>query len=304
MHLGDILQSIGREAHARAPEGSITASIPELQRVDPSKFGMHLTDLSGGEFGYGDSEERFSIQSISKVLTLAHAFLFLGERVWERVGVEPSGNAFNSLVQLEYENGRPRNPFINAGALVVADMLITHLRDPEQEFLAFVRHLAGDASIAYDPAVAASERAFGARNAALAHFLRSFGNIRNDVDAVLDLYFHQCAIAMNCRQLAHAFLVFANGGRPFGGGDAVLDGSSIKRLNALMQTCGFYDESGEFTYKVGLPGKSGVGGGIVAVMPGDFCVATWSPRLNAKGNSVLGMFALEELTTRTGRSIF
>ncbi|HEY0979156.1 MAG TPA: glutaminase, partial [Flavobacteriales bacterium] len=192
----------------------------------------------------------------------------------------------------------------NAGALVVADMLITHLHDPKQELLSFVQHLAGDSTIGYDTSVAASELAYGARNAALAHFLRSFGNIHNDVDAVLDLYFHQCAIAMSCRQLAHAFLCFANGGAPYGGGKAVLDRSSIKRLNALMQTCGFYDESGEFTYKVGLPGKSGVGGGIVAVLPGSFCVATWSPRLNHKGNSVLGMFALEELTTRSGRSIF
>ncbi|HEY0978408.1 MAG TPA: glutaminase, partial [Flavobacteriales bacterium] len=116
MDYDKLLAAIGQEARQRTPEGRITANIPELQAIDPDKFGMHLTTVEGGEHGFGDSDERFSIQSISKVLTLAHAFIFLGERVWERVGVEPSGNAFNSLVQLEYENGRPRNPFINAGA--------------------------------------------------------------------------------------------------------------------------------------------------------------------------------------------
>lgn len=304
MSLASILDQVGRTARLHTPDGRITSVIPELQQVDPAKFGIHLTEVEGGEHGFGDSEERFSIQSISKVLTLAQAFMHRGERVWERVGVEPSGTAFNSLVQLEYENGRPRNPFINAGALVVADMLVTHLDEPLRDLLDLVRHLAGDPSISYDAAVARSEREHGARNAALAHFLRSFGNVHNDVDEVLDLYFHQCAIAMSCRQLAHAFLCFANGGRPFGGGEPVLGRSSIKRLNAVMQTCGFYDESGEFTYKVGLPGKSGVGGGIAAVLPGSFSVATWSPPLNDKGNSVLGMHALEQLTTLTGRSIF
>jgi glutaminase len=304
MNWGALVQAIGAEAQARPAEGRITAAIPELQGVDPNKFGMHLSHLEGSEHGAGAHAERFSIQSISKVLSLTCAFQRMGDQVWQRVGVEPSGNAFNSLVQLEYENGRPRNPLINAGALVVADMLVSLHPDPKRELLAFVRHLANDSTITYDAAVARSEQASGHRNAALAHFLRSFGNLRNDVDVVLDLYFHQCAIAMSCQQLAAAFRCFANGGFPAGGGAPVLDRSSIKRMNALMLTCGFYDESGEFAYKVGLPGKSGVGGGIVAVLPGQYTVATWSPLLNAKGNSVKGLFALEELTTRSARSIF
>jgi glutaminase len=231
------------------------------------------------------------------------AFSFLDEKVWQRVGVEPSGNPFNSLVQLEYEKGIPRNPFINAGALVIADILVSELKNPKQDFLAFIRTLSGNETINYNEKVAQSEKDTGFRNAALCNFLKSFGNIKNEVEVVLDFYFHQCSIEMTCKELAHSFFFFANEGKTKSG-KQILSKSQVKRLNALMQTCGFYDESGEFTYKVGLPGKSGIGGGIAALYPNHFSVATWSPRLNEKGNSELGMAALELLTTKTGMSIF
>ena len=298
-----ILQEIYNECEKLPILGKITSSIPELGKVDPDKFGIHLTTIAGEDFGIGDSEEKFSIQSISKALTVALAFSFLDEKIWERVGVEPSGSAFNSLVQLEYEKGIPRNPFINAGAIVIADILVTHLKNPKQDFLNFIRMICGSPKIDFNLKVAQSEKDTRFRNAALANFLKSFGNIHNDVDEVLDFYFHQCAIEMTCKELAHSFFFFANEGKTKAG-VPILTKSQVKRLNALMQTCGFYDESGEFTYKVGLPGKSGIGGGIAALYPKNFVVATWSPRLNQKGNSELGMNALELLTTKTEMSIF
>ena len=304
MNYQDILESLYREVKAQPDQGRIPKYIPELAKVDPGKFGIHLQTLEGQSYQVGDSREKFSIQSISKVLSLCLAFSKSGDEIWVRVGKEPSGSAFNSLVQLEYENGIPRNPLINAGALVIADMLITLLPNPKEDFLSFVQLLAGNSAITYDENVALSEKQTGFRNTALANFLKAYGNIHNDLDTVLDFYFHQCSIAMSCADLARTFLLFANQGVVPGMNECILTGSQTKRLNALMQTCGFYDEAGEFTFKVGLPGKSGVGGGIVAILPGHYSVAVWSPRLNDKGNSVRGLLALEMLTTKTGYSIF
>lgn len=303
MNYNAILQEIYTEAKSLPTIGNVASTIPELAKIDPNKFGIHLTTIDGEDFGIGDSSEKFSIQSVSKALTVAMAFTFLDEKIWERVGVEPSGNPFNSLVQLEYEKGIPRNPFINAGALVIADILISQLQNPKQDFLDFIRKISGCNTIDYNLKVAQSEKDTGFRNAALANFLKSFGNIHNDVEVVLDFYFHQCSLEMTCKELAHCFFFFANQGKTQSG-EQILTKSQVKRLNALMQTCGFYDESGEFTYKVGLPGKSGIGGGIAALYPKNFVVATWSPRLNEKGNSELGMSALELLTTKTGMSVF
>ena len=303
MNFTSILQEIYQESRALPIIGNVAATIPELAKIEPNKFGIHLTTIDGEDFGIGDSNEKFSIQSVSKALTVTLAFSFLDEKTWERVGVEPSGNPFNSLLQLEYEKGIPRNPFINAGALVIADMLVTHLNNPKQDFLHFIRMISGSPTIDFNLNVAQSEKETGFRNTALANFLKSFGNIENNVDTVLDFYFHQCSIEMTCKELAHSFFFFANEGKTKEG-KQILTKSQVKRLNALMQTCGFYDESGEFTYKVGLPGKSGIGGGIAALYPKNFVVATWSPRLNRKGNSELGMHALELLTTKTGMSVF
>ncbi len=285
-------------------EGKVATYIPELSDVDPEKFGICLHCYEDKFFARGDWQEPFSIQSISKVFSLALAFSLKGEDIWKRLDVEPSGDPFNSLVLLESEKGIPRNPFINSGALVIADTLVSLLKNPKEDFLAFVRKISGNETLNFDLKVAESERTTGHRNAALAYLLKSFDNLHNDVNDVLDFYFHQCALAMTCFDLAKSFMLFANHGMIADTEEIVIEKTKIKRIHAVMQTCGFYDEAGEFSFRVGLPGKSGVGGGIVAVNPHKYSVAVWSPRLNPRGNSSLGMKALELLTTKTGVSIF
>jgi glutaminase len=285
-------------------QGEVAPYIPELAEIDPSKFGVHLAAIDGEQFGFGDHKEKFSIQSIVKVLSLTLAFQQKGDTLWERVGVEPSGNPFNSLWQLEYEKGKPRNPLINSGAIVICDILCTLYENPLETFLAFVRKISGNPDLVYNEAVAASEKKLGYRNAALINLMKSCGNIDNDIETVLDLYYHQCSIEMSCEQLANTFLMYVNHGTLVSTGEVIITSSMAKRINAIMQSCGFYDEAGEYTFKVGLPGKSGIGGGIVAIHPGKYAVAVWSPKLNKKGNSVKGMQLLEILTTKTGLSIF
>jgi glutaminase len=296
----NIYQVVKSEGH----KGRVAEYIPELAKIDPGKLGISLKTIDGQLYQAGDAHESFSIQSISKVFATSLVFSVIGDDLWRRVGKEPSGSSFNSLVQLEYENGIPRNPLINAGAIVVADMMIDILANPEKDFLSFLRRLAGDQTIHFDEKVKNSEKNTGFRNVALANFMKSFGNIHNHVDEVLEVYFMMCSVSMSCTQLANAFLFFANHGMIPATNEKILTISQTKRLNALMQTCGFYDEAGEFTFRVGLPGKSGVGGGIVAILPKQYSVAVWSPGLNAKGNSAAGIQLLELLTTKTGTSIF
>jgi glutaminase len=284
--------------------GHLASYIPELRNVDPKKFGIHLTTIDNQNYSLGDSNDKFSIQSISKVLSLVLAFELEDDSLWERVGVEPSGTPFNSLVQLEYEKGIPRNPFINAGALVLCDILVSRLQHPKQEFLEFTRTISGNPTIDYCPRVAQSEKLTGYTNVALINLMKAFGNIHNDIETVLDLYFHLCSIEMTCKELAQGFLFLAAKGVHPLTHERVVNVSKSKRINAIMQLCGFYDEAGEFSFKVGLPGKSGVGGGIIAIYPGHFSIAVWSPKLNSKGNSYRGMKILEFLTTRTKLSIF
>ena len=284
--------------------GEVATYIPELGNVDARKFGIHLTTVDNGNFSLGQASEKFSIQSIAKVLSMTLAFTLEEDKLWERVGVEPSGTPFNSLLQLEYEKGIPRNPMINAGALVISDILVGHLGNPKQDFLEFVRAISGNRSIDYSLKVAQSEKRTGYKNAALLNLIKSYGNIHNDLETVLDFYCHLCSTEMSCCDLAQAFLFLADNGTNPLTHKKVVSSSKSKRINAIMQTCGFYDEAGEFSFKVGLPGKSGVGGGIIALHPGQYAVAVWSPKLNAKGNSYRGMKILEYLTTRTASSIF
>lgn len=298
-----ILEDIYQEILPFASKGKQADYIPALAKVNPDQFGMCLETVSGEVYPFMQADTRFSIQSITKVFALAMGLSLKGEDLWKRVGKEPSGTSFNSLVQLEVEKGIPRNPFINAGAIVVADILMTELAEPEKEFLDFVRALAGNEHIDYNMEVALSEREKGYLNAAIANMLKYHGTIENDIEEVLMFYFKMCSVEMTCRELASAFIAFTNA-KPFDYSGYKLSSSQIKRMNAVMQTCGFYDEAGEFSYLVGLPGKSGVGGGIVAIYPMRYAVAVWSPRLNSKGNSVMGMKALELLTTATQESIF
>ncbi|WP_413701607.1 glutaminase [Psychromonas sp. KJ10-10] len=284
--------------------GKIATYIPELGKVNPSKLGIHLATVDSQNYSFGDSDELFSIQSVAKVLSLTLALKIMGRDLWTRVGVEPSGSPFNSLVQLEYEHGIPRNPFINAGAIVVCDILVTCLDNPKKQLLDFIRKSSGIGSVNYSSKIAESEKKCGYRNHALINLMKDFGNIHNDVDVVLDLYFYLCSIEMSCKELTQTFMFLAYGGVNPITNQRVISLSRTKRINSVMLMCGFYDEAGEFAFKVGLPGKSGVGGGIVAIHPGKFCIAVWSPKLNKKGNSYKGMKVLEALTSKTKCSIF
>lgn len=304
MNFDRLITEIPAHAREHIGKGKVASYIPALARVPAHKFGMTLHPLEGNVLRLGDSEERFSIQSISKVFTLSLAMGLVGEELWRRVGREPSGNRFNSLVQLEYEHGIPRNPFINAGALVICDVLLSHLSAPKQALRDYLRVLSGSFDVDYDEEVARSEAETGFINRALANFLKGHGNLHGEVDAVLDLYFHQCALAMSCSELARATLHLANHGVAPHLEESVLTPPQVKRLNALMLTCGTYDAVGEFAYRIGLPAKSGVGGGIIAVLPGEYAVTVWSPELDPSGNSLAGGAALEYLTLVTGKSIF
>jgi glutaminase len=299
-----ILDAIAHDLKPYIGTGRVADYIPELAKVRADHFGMAIVTVDGRVYRTGDADVRFSIQSISKLFACTLAFQLLGDALWERVGREPSGTPFNSLVQLEFEEGKPRNPFINAGALVVTDVLCRRFVRAETALVDFLRRISGVREIDYDLRVAQSELAHAERNRAMAHFIASFGNLEMPADAVIDAYSRQCAISMSCVELARAALFLANGGVSPASGEQVLDASSAKRLSALMLTCGTYDAAGDFVYRVGLPAKSGVGGGIVAVLPGEFAVCVWSPGLDANGNSLVGTLALEWLTTRTERSIF
>ena len=283
--------------------GTVASYIPALARVPAQQFGIALRTCDGQEACAGDAAVPFSIQSISKLFTLTLAMRRMGDALWERIGREPSGNPFNSLVQLENEQGKPRNPFINAGAIAVADRLLSQ-GDAKRDILALMSDLAGE-PIGFDEEVAASEAATGYRNHALANFMKSFGKIDNDVAPVLDVYFHQCALRMTCLQLARAAAFLSrDGDHPLDGQPAICTERQTRRLNALMLTCGTYDAAGDVAFSIGLPCKSGVGGGIVAVVPDHLTLAVWSPALDATGNSLLGLKALELFVTNTGLSVF
>ena len=267
MDYQSVIDRIRDEVRELWGQGRVADYIPALEKVNPRQFGMAVATLDRQEYSTGDAQVCFSIQSISKVFTLAMVTRHVGDDIWDAVGREPSGNPFNSLVQLEYEQGKPRNPFINAGALVVTDRLISLYPHPKDAMLEFVRSLCGNDDIYYDKEIARSERLNADRNMSLAYLMNN------------------------------------RGVNPFSG-KQVLSVSQAKRLGALMLTCGFYDESGDFAFRAGLPGKSGVGGGIAAYIPGNLAVTVWSPELNRHGNSLAGMAALEHFTTDIGNSIF
>ena len=304
MNFQPILDDIHEEIRPLLGQaGTVASYIPALARVPAAQFGIALRTCQGEEAQAGDAGTPFSIQSISKLFTLTLAMRHLGDTLWERIGREPSGNPFNSLVQLESEHGKPRNPFINAGAIAVADRLLS-CGDAKAELLGLMASLCGE-PIGFDAEVAASEAATGYRNYALANFMKSFGKLDNAVEAVLDLYFHQCALRMSCMQLARAAGFLCRDGRhPLGGDADITSERHARRINALMLTCGTYDAAGDVAFSIGLPCKSGVGGGIVAVVPDRLTLCVWSPALDASGNSLLGMQALALFANRTGLSIF
>ncbi|WP_058834495.1 glutaminase [Luteimonas abyssi] len=293
-----------RERIASGRFGTLADYIPALADTPSDRFGMAALTLDGDLHTVGDACEPFPIQSVSKVHSLTMALEAEGDDLWKRVGREPSGDPFNSLVQLEHEHGIPRNPFINAGAIVVADMILSHHADPLDDLLAFMRARSGNAALDVDCSVLDSERGAGFRNVALANFIRSFDNIHNDVAKVLELYFAQCSLRMNCVDLARSVSYLADRGRCLVTGEQIISAERATRINAVMMTCGTYDAAGEFAFHVGLPAKSGVGGAIVAVVPHVMTLCVWSPGLDDKGNSLLGGYALHRFTRKTGLSVF
>ena len=306
MNMQRILDDIAAEMASEIDRGKVADYIPQLAHVDPNQFGIAVATPDGQVYAAGDADTLFSIQSISKVFTLTIALGKLGDALWTHVGREPSGDPFNSIMILESESGRPRNPFINAGAIAVVDAIMMG-HEPKEilaEILRFVHFIADDDSIRFDHKVAASEMAHKDRNAALAHFMKAFGRLEHDVDKVLGTYFHQCSIAMTCQQLAHAGLFLVSNGMNEHTGVRVINAERARRINSLMMMCGHYDGSGEFAYLVGLPGKSGVGGGILTIAPGKGAIAVWSPGLDHVGNSKLGLKALQRLVEKTGWSVF
>ena len=301
-----ILDDIADRMASESERGKVADYIPELAKANLNRFGIAVVPIGGAPVVAGDADEPFSVQSIVKVFTLTLALERVGSGIWARVGREPSGDPFNSIVQLEYEHGIPRNPFINPGAIVVADIILGK-REPQaaiEEFVSRCRRFPCDESTGIDADVAASEIATGARNRALAHFMAAEGNLKNPVEDVLELYFNQCAVAMSCRQLAMSARFLASAGRLEGDDDPIITAERARRIVALMVTCGLYDASGEFAFRVGIPAKSGVGGGILGVVPGRASIAAWCPGLDEKGNSLLAARAFEELARATGWSIF
>ncbi|MBD5358250.1 MAG: glutaminase [Bacteroides sp.] len=304
MNYQQIIDKIYNEVKPLFGNGKVADYIPALANVNPKQFGIAIATTDGKVYGTGDYQTKFSIQSISKVFTLTMVMHHYDEELWECVGREPSGSPFNSLVQLEYEHGIPRNPFINAGALVITDRLMNLYPRPKESILNFIREMADSPDIYFDQSVARSELECADRNMALGYFMKSFGNIDNAMESLIDVYCNQCSVTMTCEELAKSFMYLVNHGVNPYTGQRILSVSKSKRLNALMLTCGFYDESGDFAFRVGMPGKSGVGGGIVAIIPGKLSIAVWSPELDKHGNSYMGIETLERFTTDIGKSIF
>lgn len=305
MNYQAILEEIEKQIQPLFSQGKVADYIPALANVNPNQFAMSIQMFDGTSFGVGEVNKKFSIQSISKVFTFTLALNHYGRDLYKRVGHEPSGNPFNSLVQLEYENGIPRNPFINAGAIVTADSLVSIYKENTFEnILNFIKKVSNDETITFDEEIFQSELEHGFRNFALINMIKSFRNINNNIDDVIKTYFKQCSIMMSPNELANSMLFLANHGINPLTNEEILTESKAKRINSLMLTCGHYDASGDFAYKVGLPGKSGVGGGIVAIVPKKMAICVYSPKLNTQGNSLVGTKALELFTTKTGLSIF
>ncbi|MGL4975099.1 MAG: glutaminase [Bosea sp. (in: a-proteobacteria)] len=297
------LRAVEAEAVPLRLQGRVADYIPALGRVPADRFGLSIMLVDGSVHELGQAREAFSIQSISKLFTLALAVDLLGDDAWARIGRSPTNAAFNALGWLETEQGRPYNPFVNAGALAVTDLILNRMATPLPAILNFIGQVSDDDEVDLDFEVAESERQTCDRNAAIAHLMRSYGTITGPVEQLLDLYCEQCAIAMNARQLATAGLIFATGGVD-ARGRRVLDPVTTKRINALLAVAGMYDAAGEFAFRVGLPAKSGVGGGILAIVPGVMSIAVWSPGLDAQGNSLAGVAALEVLSRELELSVF
>jgi glutaminase len=282
--------------YAALAEGSVATYIPELAKANPEWFGIAIATVDGRVYEIGDSRQPFTIQSISKPFTYGLALEDQGrDALLQRVSVEPTGDAFNSI-SLEPQTGRPFNPMINAGAIATASLVAGRSAADRLARLLAVYGLYAGRPLTLDEPVYASEKATGHRNRAIAHLLRNFGILGGDPEAPLDLYFQQCSVSVTCRDLSIMAATLANGGvNPLTGERAVRD-EYVENILSIMTTCGMYDYAGEWLYRVGLPAKSGVAGGVLAVLPGQIGIGVFSPRLDARGNSVRGVQVCRDLS--------
>lgn len=306
MGLGDVDGVLGalHERYMGLVEGEVATYIPELASVDPDLFGISLATVAGEVHCVGDGDASFTMQSVSKPFVYGMALKNRGRgAVHSRVGVEPTGDAFNSIITLDAVH-RPHNPMVNAGAIATTCLLAGDDYDGRLEKMVagFGRYAGRE--LVVDERVFHSEDETGDRNRAIAYLMANFGMIDGDVEAVLDLYFKQCAVALTTRDLSVMAGTLANGGVNPVTGERVLAAEYVRDVLTVMFTCGMYDSSGTWAYKVGLPAKSGVSGGVIAVVPGRFGVAVYSPRLDAHSHSVRGVKVLEDLSANSGVHLF
>lgn len=288
-------------------EGRTASYIPELSKADPNQLGLSIAMADGTLISSGDYSSKFTVQSISKVVALMLAIIDRGEDyVFSKVGMEATGDAFNSIIKLETANPRkPLNPMINAGAIAIDSLILG--KDPEEKFqrlLQFFRRLCGNEDLWYNEKVYSSESVTGHRNRALAYFMKDIGVLEGEVEEVLELYFKQCSIQVDCRDIGMLGAVLACDGISPLTGESLVTRKIARLVKTFMVTCGMYDGSGEFAVRVGIPAKSGVGGGIMAVVPGNMGIGVFGPALDTRGNSIGGIKALEFLSEKLELSIY
>jgi len=290
--------------YASLDEGEVATYIPELAKANPDTFGVSLVTAEGRIFEAGDCDHQFTIQSVSKPFTFGIALEELGhEHVSRYVGVEPSGDAFNSI-ELQPGTNRPFNPMVNSGAIAVTAMLHARFGDSTIDFIVDRLSTLAGRRLTIDDDVYASERRTGHRNRAIAHLLLNFGMLHAEAEAALDVYFRQCAIAVTCHDLAVMAASLSNMGRNPITGQIAFDPRAVKDMLSIMFSCGMYDYSGQWAYRVGIPAKSGVGGGIIAVVNRQLGIGTYSPRLDRFGNSRRGVEVCLQLASRLGLHVF
>ena len=293
------LEASAVRGRAAARHGGVTHQLPALADIPADKSAMAVCTTVGAEASIGASDETFSVQSLSKLFALC-ALLEHDPNVWTDVGWGPTDAGYSSVADLERDAGRPRNPFVNSGALVVTDRLMARSGDAVAATVELIKRESGSDAVASDPIVSASETMADHRNVAIAHVLADHRALINGVSPVLSQYFRQCAIAASVRTLARAALFLADRKAR----SVRLEPSTIRRVNAVLLTSGMYGAAGDIAYRVGLPAKSGIGGGVLAVMPGLGTVCVWSPPLDNDGNSAGGVAAIEEFARLAGWSVF
>jgi len=304
--LNGLIEEIISESKIYIDEGKVATYIPELGKMDKNILGISITDFQGNIYNAGSTNIKFTLQSISKPIVLLLALLENGEEVFNKVGMEPTGDPFNSMIRLEtFDTGKPLNPMINAGAITVASMIKgTNLMEKVHKVLSLVRLLSNNDNIRINDKVFQSELRTGNRNRAIAYFLKDNGIIEGNVDDALALYFKQCSIEVTTQDLANIAMVLANDGVDFKTNRRLIPSHYANLVKSLMLTCGLYDHSGEFASTVGFPAKSGVSGGILGVAPRKLGIGVIGPALDTKGNSIAGIKILEKLSDVLDLNIF